>query len=61
MIIIIISWNHHHIYFSSVRAITQNNHDKNHVNHVSEKTAKYIYVTELQNKHQIDWNALHLL
>ena len=39
----------------------QNNHDKNHVDHVNEKTSKYIYVTELQDKHQNDWNALHLL
>ena len=29
MIIIIISWHHYHVYFSSVRAITENNHDKN--------------------------------
>ena len=41
--------------------MTQNNHDKNHVNHVNEKTTKYIYVPELQDKHWNDQNVLRSL
>ena len=42
-------------------SITQNNHDKNYVNHVNGKTAKYTYVPELQDKHRNDRNALRSL